>query len=59
MLHSTGHLRVNDTHLHVPRDPLASPYKTRALTALCNDLTQLDSAFPGTRLKMVFHVQAA
>jgi hypothetical protein len=56
ILHSSGHLRVTDTELHVTLDPLASPYKTRALTALCGELSRLDSTFPGTNLKMVFHV---
>ncbi len=59
ILHSSGHLRVTDTELHVTLDPLASPYKTRALTALCDELTRLDSTFPGTTLKMVFHVESA
>jgi DNA-binding MarR family transcriptional regulator len=56
ILHSSGYLRVTATDLHVTLDPLASPYKTRALTALCAELTRLDSTFPGTNLKMVFHV---
>jgi hypothetical protein len=59
ILHSSGHLRVTDTALHVTLDPLASPYKTRALIALCDELTRLDCVFPGTRLKMVFHVESA
>jgi hypothetical protein len=59
ILQSRGHLRVTDTELHVTLDPLASPYKTRALAALCQDLTRLDSTFPGTNLKMVFDVQQA
>jgi phage terminase small subunit len=58
ILHSSGHLRVTDTALHVTLDPLASPYKTRALAALCDELTRLDSTFPGTNLKMVFHVDS-
>jgi hypothetical protein len=57
ILQSRGHLRVTDTELHVTLDPLAQPYKTRALAALCKDLTRLDSVFPGTNIKMVFHVR--
>jgi hypothetical protein len=56
ILHSSGHLRVTDTELHVTLASLASHYKTRALTALCGELSRLDSTFPGTNLKMVFHV---
>lgn len=59
ILQSSGHLRKTDTELHVTLMPLASPYKTRALAALCEELTRLDSTFPGTNLKMVFHVQQA
>ena len=59
ILHSSGHLRVTTTNLHVTLEPLASPYKTRALIALCEDLTGLGSTFPGTNLKMAFHVQSA
>ena len=59
ILQSSGHLRKTDTELHVTLLPLASPYKTRALAALCEELTRLDSTFPGTNLKMVFHVQQA
>lgn len=59
ILHSSGDLRVTDTDLHVTLDPLASPYKTKALTALCDELTRLDSTFPGTKLKMIFHVKSA
>ena len=59
ILHSSGSLRVTATKLHVTIHPLASPYKTRALAALCNELTRLESAFPGTNLKMVFDVKSA
>ena len=59
ILQSSGHLRVTDTELHVTLDPLASPYKTRALRALCDELTRLASTFPGTNLKMVFEVDSA
>jgi hypothetical protein len=56
---TSTHLRKTDTELHVTLLPLASPYKTWALAALCEELTRLDSTFPGTNLKMVFHVQQA
>jgi transposase len=59
ILQSSGHLRKTDTELHVTLVPLASPYKTRALVALCEELTRLASTFPGTNLKMVFHVEQA
>lgn len=57
ILQSSGSLRMTETELHVTLVPLASPYKTRALVALCEELTRLATTFPGTNLKMVFHVQ--
>ena len=57
ILGSSGHLRVTATHIHVTINPLASPYKTRALSALCGELTRFESPFPGTNLLMTFQVQ--
>jgi hypothetical protein len=56
ILHSSGNLRVTDTHLHIEVLPLASPYKTRALEALCETLSSLGTHFPGTDLTMAFSV---
>jgi len=57
ILHSSGDLSVTDSHLNVTIDPLASPYKTRALAALCEEINQLDIAFPGSSLKLSFRVR--
>jgi hypothetical protein len=59
ILGSSGHLRVTATHIHVTLHALASPYKTRALAALCEELTRFESTFPGTNLMMSFQVQEA
>jgi hypothetical protein len=56
ILHSTGNIRVTQTHLHVEVLPLASPHKTQALDALCEKLTSLETPFPGTNLTMAFSV---
>jgi hypothetical protein len=59
ILHSSGNLRVTDSTLTVEIKPQASPYKTRALAALCKELTGLQSTFPGTNLKMAFTIAQA
>jgi hypothetical protein len=58
ILHSAGDLRVTDSHLHVEIAPQSSPYKTRALAALCEQLTSLQVVFLGSQLKLSFGVQA-
>jgi len=56
ILHSSGNLRVTKTHLHVEVKSQASPYKTRALAVLCQEITRLDVTFPGSSLKMAFTI---
>jgi hypothetical protein len=56
ILRSSGNLRVTPGQLTVEVSPQASPYKTRALQALCEELTGMGAAFPGTNLKMVFTI---
>ena len=57
ILHSSGDLNTTASHLHVTIEPLASPYKTRALAALCEEINKLDTTFPGSQLKMAFRVR--
>lgn len=57
ILHSSGDLNVTDSHVMVTIQPQASPYKTRALAALCEEINQLDVSFPGSTLKMGFRVR--
>jgi hypothetical protein len=49
-----GDLAVSATELHVAFDPLSSPHKTQALTAVCETLNATATRFPGTRLRMHF-----
>lgn len=58
ILHSPGNIRVQQQRLHIEIAPQASPYKTRALQALCHHLTAIAAPFPGTDLVMSFAVQS-
>ena len=53
-LATAGDLEVTTTELRVALDPLASPHKTRALAAVCDQLNASATLFPGTRLRMRF-----
>jgi hypothetical protein len=53
-----GDIEVTDTVLHLALEPLSSPHKTRALTAICNDLNATNTRFPGTKLRMRYSVKA-
>ncbi|MBW2736395.1 MAG: helix-turn-helix domain-containing protein [Deltaproteobacteria bacterium] len=56
ILHSPGNIRVTKRSLHIAISPQASPYKTRALQSLCQQLTTIAMPFPGTDLIMSFSV---
>ena len=45
--------------LRVLLDPMSSPHRTRAIAALCQDLTAATVLFPGTRLRLVYAIAAA
>ena len=51
-------IAVTDTELRVTLAPLSSPHRTRALRALCDDLTRAATRFPGTRLTLRYAVEA-
>jgi DNA-binding NarL/FixJ family response regulator len=55
-LAAAGDLLVTDTELRVILAPLSSPHRTRALSALCEDLDRTGTRFPGTRLRLRYAV---
>jgi len=55
-LAAAGDLLVTDTELRVVLAPLSSPHRTRALSALCEDLDRTGTRFPGTRLRLRYAV---
>ncbi len=54
---SAGDLEVVNGALHVRIDPLSAPRRTRALAALCAELTAAETRYPGTDLVLRFSVK--
>ena len=48
--------QLTDTELRVTLAPLSSRHRSRAVSALCEDLNRRPVRFPGTRLTMRFAV---
>jgi transposase len=55
-LASAADLEVTDTELRLSVAPLSSAHRTRAITALCEELTRANVTFPGTRLRLRYRV---
>jgi transposase-like protein len=53
---SAGDLEVLGSELHVRITPLSAPRRTRALAGLCADLTETETIYPGTDLRLVYSV---
>ena len=51
-------LQVVDDELHVRLSPLSAPRRTRAIAALCDELTTTNTLYPGTELTLVYSVKA-
>jgi hypothetical protein len=56
-LASPGDIALTETELRVSLRPLSSPHRTRALAALCEQLNETKTRFPGSRLRLRFNVQ--
>ena len=54
---SPADLEINGETLQVRIDPLAAPRRTRALAALCEELTATETIYPGTNLTLVYSVK--
>ena len=54
---TAGDIRVCDRELQITLDPLSSPHRTHAAQALCQELDQTATVFPGSRLRMRFAVR--
>jgi transposase len=54
---SAGDLEIEGHRLHVRIAPLSAPRRTRALAALCEELTATETLYPGTKLTLVFSVK--
>ncbi len=56
-LASAAHLDVTDTELRITLAPLSSPHRTRAIVALCDELDQTTTAFPGSNLRLRYAIR--
>ena len=56
-LASAADIDVADTALRITLAPLSSPHRSRAISALCDELNQTAVCFPGTKLRLLFAVQ--
>jgi transposase len=56
-LASDADLQVTENELRVTLAPLSSPHRTRAIAALCEELNQAVTIFPGSRLRLHYAVR--
>jgi hypothetical protein len=54
--HSPADLQIISGQLHVRINPLSAPRRSRALAALCANLTATQTTYPGTDLTLVYSV---
>ena len=53
----SGDLHITGDTLHVRLDPATAPRRSRALHALCEQLTATETIYPDTQLKIVYSVK--
>ena len=58
-LASAADLEVTQTELHVTLAAQSSPHRTRAIAALCEELNQTKTIFPGSRLHLHYAISEA
>jgi hypothetical protein len=58
-LASAADLQVTETELQITLAPQSSPHRTRAIAALCQELNQIETTFPGSRLRLRYAIQEA
>lgn len=58
-LASAADLQVTETELRVILAPQSSPHRTRAIAALCDQLNQTETLFPGSRLRLHYAIREA
>ena len=52
-----GDLQINGDTLHVRLDPASAPRRSKALAALCLELTDTQTRYPGTNLTLSYSVK--
>jgi len=56
---SAADLEVSQAELRITLAAQSSPHRTRAIAALCEDLNQMRTTFPGSRLRMHYSIREA
>ena len=56
-LHASGDITIDGSTLHIRLDPLSAPRRTRAIAALCEQLTATATRYPGTQLVLHYEVK--
>ncbi|MGH9294404.1 MAG: putative transposase [Acidimicrobiales bacterium] len=55
---ASADMEVQGQHLVVRIEPLSAPRRSRALAALCEDLTATETLYPGTELTVIYEVKS-
>jgi hypothetical protein len=50
-------LRIDGDRLHVTLNPMSAPRRTRAIAKLCSTLTDTETVYPGTNLRLVYTIK--
>jgi hypothetical protein len=58
-LASTADLQVTETELRIILAPQSSLHRTRAIAALCDQLNQTQTLFPGSQLRLHYAIRDA
>ena len=53
----SGDLQLIGDTLHVRLDPASAPRRSKALAALCTELTDTNTRYPGTDLTLAYSVK--
>ena len=53
----TGDLQITGDTLHVRLDPASAPRRSYALAALCTELTDTATCYPGTDLTLAYSIK--
>jgi len=56
---ASADLEVVGNQLHVRLDSLSAPRRSRAIAALCDELNETETCYPGTELRLVYSVKDA
>jgi len=56
-LAAPGDIHVSDNELLISLEPLSSPHRSKALAALCQELNNTQTRFPGSKLRLRFELK--